>query len=117
MVLNLYSAMGGLGTGAGGVGIYYSVGVAGSSLLVAVTSLALIAKRHASDLRGSALAWNLLTFAMFFTMIVCVSPVIQHRYFFPLYVIMVLFLLGPRMSISQTPSRASGRAASPAGLQ
>lgn len=92
-LMNLYSGVAGFQVLlSGGVADYYSVGVAGSSFIFVVLTAFIMMGRRADDLSGNATFWNIVTFVALFSLILCISPVIQHRYFYPLYVFLILFV-------------------------
>lgn len=74
-------------------GVYYVVGVIGSSFMFFVMSVLLISRygRHLLLKNDSMLP--IWLFVVFSTLILCVSPVIQHRYFFQLYPALILALV------------------------
>ncbi len=79
-------------------GLYYIFGVVGSSFMFLLLGLKSI-NRHWGNLlsinNSRLLIW---IFCFFSTLIYCISPVIQHRYYFPLYPVLVLAALSWRMS-------------------
>lgn len=114
MLLNLYSGMIGLvNLLQGDSANYYTVGVAGSSVMFTMLSAVIAFGKRPDDMVRTATAWNMILFAVLFTLMICLSPVIQHRYFYPLYVFMILFVIKrdpalvaaelPRGSPAETP--------------
>lgn len=85
-------------------GVYYLVGVVGSSFLFLAMALMSIFRHGRQLLHMHASAPHILLFAVFDTLILCVSPVIQHRYFFPLYPVLILALVSQRITAA-TPAR------------
>jgi hypothetical protein len=96
LMLNIYSGVVGLNNlGAGGVGIYYGIGIAGSSLMFIIMTAVLVIHKIPEDLRKNAVSYNLILFVIFTTLFLCVSPMIQHRYFYPLYFVVLIFITQP----------------------
>ena len=92
LMLNLYSGVIGLTNLIRGEGAnYYTVAVVGSSAVFIVLSIRLALCRLPEDLSRTSDAWNMILFAIFMTAFLCLSPVIQHRYFLSIYVLLVLF--------------------------
>jgi hypothetical protein len=92
LILNFYSgAMGFTNLLQGEGANYYTVAVAGSSTIFILLSGLLIYRGLPDDLSKTADFWNILLFIVFVTVLLCLSPVIQHRYFFGIYIILVLF--------------------------
>jgi len=91
LVLNLYGALANIVSASLAThGVYYVFGVIGSSLLFLLMTLANFSKRSGRLIRLNSQGLEISVFALFFTLVLCTSPVIQHRYFFPLYSILVL---------------------------
>jgi hypothetical protein len=94
MLLNLYSGMIGLvNLWQGDSANYYTVGVAGSSVMFTILSAMIAFGKRPDDMVRTATAWNMILFAVLFTLMICLSPVIQHRYFYPLYIFIILFVI------------------------
>jgi hypothetical protein len=92
IILNLYSGVIGFTNLLRGEGAnYYTVAVSGSSLIFIYLTIRLFWKGISKDLSGTATSWNIGFFLVLMTSSLCLSPVIQHRYFFGIYVIIVLF--------------------------
>lgn len=79
-------------------GVYYVVGVIGSSLLFFLTIVKSIYRHRTMLLHMNYSAQSICFFVVFSTLIFCISPVIQHRYFFPLYPVLILAVLSRRIS-------------------
>lgn len=92
ILLNFYSGAIGFTNLLQGEGAnYYTVAVAGSSTIFIFLSGLLIYRGVPDDISKTADFWNILLFIIYVTILLCLSPVIQHRYFFGIYVILVLF--------------------------
>lgn len=97
MILNLYSgAIGFINLGLGATGIYYNVGVVGSSILFVLLSAVIALRGKARRISNSVLGWNVAVFVTFYTLVINLSPMIQHRYFYPLYVFLILIVVPAR---------------------
>jgi hypothetical protein len=91
LALNLYGALANLGSASLDThGVYYAFGVMGSSLLFLIMTAAAFSRKRGRLLYLNAEGLQICAFCLFFTLVLCTSPVIQHRYFFPLYPVLVL---------------------------
>lgn len=91
LALNLYGALANMGSASLGThGIYYVFGVIGSSLLFLVMTIVACSRKYGRLLYLNPEGMQICAFCLFFTLVLCTSPVIQHRYFFPLYPVLVL---------------------------
>lgn len=94
LILNLFSGMiGAINLISGDGANYYTVAVAGSSIMFALLSWVSVLGRRSEDMQQSSTLWNIVLFAVMFTLMICLSPVIQHRYFYPLYVFLLLLVV------------------------
>lgn len=93
-VLNFFGVLPNLGSASFEThGIYYMIGVAGSSFFFLIMVF-ISAYRHGRHLiRINDEAPRIFLFILIFTMMLSFSPVIQHRYFYPLYPILILALV------------------------
>ena len=92
LLLNFYSGAIGFTNLLQGEGAnYYTVAVAGSSTIFIFLSGLLLYRGIPSDISKTADFWNIFLFIVYVTILLCLSPVIQHRYFFGTYIILVLF--------------------------
>jgi hypothetical protein len=97
LLLNFYSGiMGFLNLLHGEGRNYYTVAVSSSSVIFITLTFLIIRRGIPKDLSKTADAWNIMLFAIFMTSLLCLSPVIQHRYFFPVYALLVLFTIPSR---------------------
>lgn len=104
IILNLYSGVQGvLYLAAGGEADYYSFGVGISSLMFIVLTPMAWRARNRVNFRADSTVWNTIVFVAGFTMFLCISPVIQHRYFYPLFVFLILCVTVPA-NASRAPS-------------
>ena len=96
LLLNLYGALANVASVTLAThGVYYAVGIMGSSLIfLAMTAIALC--RPGGLLKLNEQGLHISLFVAFYTLMLCISPVIQHRYFFPLYPILVLAMVTPK---------------------
>lgn len=103
LALNLYGALANLGSASLSThGVYYVFGVMGSSLLFLVMTAVAFSRKHGRLLYLNTEGLQICAFCLFFTLVLCTSPVIQHRYFFPLYPVLVLSMatqVGQRRSV------------------
>ena len=91
LALNLYGALANMGSASLAThGIYYFFGVLGSSLLFLVMTIVAFSRKYRRLLYLNSEGMQIFAFCLFFTLMLCLSPVIQHRYFFPLYPVLVL---------------------------
>lgn len=93
--LNLYGALANMGSASIAThGVYYAVGITGSSILFLILTAQLLGRRNRRHfLRGNPQGLQMGLFVLIYTMLLCISPVIQHRYFFPLYPLFALALV------------------------
>ena len=97
VVLNFYSGVVGITNLLHGEGAnYYTVAVVGSSAIFIMLTIRLMIVKIPKDLSNTAEAWTIILFSVFTTELLCLSPVIQQRYFFPIYVFLVLFSFKPK---------------------
>lgn len=91
LALNLFGALANMSSASLGThGIYYVFGVIGSSLLFLIMIIVAFSRKYGRLLYLGPEGMQICTFCLFFTLALCISPVIQHRYFFPLYPVLVL---------------------------
>lgn len=93
LLLNLFGALANIGSASIEThGIYYALGVMGSSVIFLVMTLIFFHKRGSLRIETSE-GLHISLFVVFYTLMHCATPVIQHRYFFPLYPILVLAMV------------------------
>lgn len=90
LLLNVYGALANVAAvSLASHGVYYAVGVIGSSLMFLILTISIFI-RWGSLLKVNAQGLHIALFTVLYTLLLCISPVIQHRYFFPLYPVLVL---------------------------
>lgn len=102
-ILNLFGAIPNLAVASLDThGIYYVIGITGSSLLFMAMVFAMFYKRRNHLLYMSTSALHIWFFVAFITISFSLSPVIQHRYLYPLYPILILALTSRRIILSDS---------------